>query len=93
MNPTRLTALVACVLLLVTACAPVYTKAGITKAEEEADQTACYEKMTERWHWTNRGVWALETYYNCLEARGYQIVKPDLSAQAERSMQPDRTKR
>lgn len=61
--------------LMAAACAPTFVKVGASAAQQEEDHVACYEAMTERWHWTARGVWALETYYSCLEQKGYRMEK------------------
>lgn len=67
--------LLAVMLVVATGCVPVYTKTGVTPAQQTKDEEACWAKMEDRFHWAMRGDASLAYYWRCLEENGYQLVK------------------
>ncbi len=60
----------------------IYTKAGATQAQFQADRDACRHDATKtRWfpwaegHWTSRDVPSSTVFLNCMAERGYTLAR------------------
>lgn len=87
MKPPPLTLLA----LLLPACAAQVTHPTKSVAEMQMDIDFCTEAANRK-YWMDP-IAALYNAYDCLEARGYQRSKGDLSTKVERAMGEDRDRR